>query len=273
VLAAFHRSSFTGWTVTIGMPLDSIEQNLKIKMAWLLSFGLCALLIGQCLAWWIASRLSGAMKALTKPAAALAAGEILKIPSLPFKEANEMRSALISAGEKMMRHQYAAHHDSLTGLANRGLFTHQVEQAMVLCRREKASMAVLFIDLDAFKAVNDTLGHATGDDLLRSVADRLRHAVRESDVVARFGGDEFAAMLMRVDANGAIRCAEKIIAALSAPYAMERGEAKIGASIGVAIYPDAAEEAEELMQVADEAMYDAKHAGKGGVMVGPTSEN
>jgi len=100
------------------------------------------------------------------------------------------------------------------------------------------------------------------------VADRLRHGVRESDVVARFGGDEFAVLLMHVDSESAQQCAQKLIAAVSAPYALERGEAKVSASIGIAIYPGAGEDAEDVMQTADEAMYDAKRAGKGRTSMG-----
>lgn len=268
VLAAHHRSELTGWTITIGIPVAELEQNINQQMLWLLELGLIALLLGQWVAWWIASKISDSMQALTEPAAALAQGHVSSIPPLRFKEANDMRSALVVAGEKMIKSQYAAHHDPLTGLANRSLFTHQVEQGMALCRRQGESMAVLFMDLDGFKAVNDSLGHATGDDLLRSVADRLRHGVRESDVVARFGGDEFAVLLMHVDPESAQQCAQKLIAAVSAPYALERGEARISVSIGIAIYPGAGEDAEDVMQTADEAMYDAKRAGKGRTSMG-----
>jgi diguanylate cyclase (GGDEF)-like protein/PAS domain S-box-containing protein len=162
------------------------------------------------------------------------------------------------------RIQRVAHHDSLTGLPNRLLFKDRLDQAISLARRNSRQLALLYLDLDKFKPVNDTLGHAAGDELLREVAARIRRQVRESDTVARVGGDEFTVILhdigRREDAQAV---AGKIVAAVAAPF--ELGSAKhrvdIGTSIGIAVYPQDAQAADALVTAADAAMYRAKQAG------------
>jgi diguanylate cyclase (GGDEF)-like protein len=159
---------------------------------------------------------------------------------------------------------HLAYHDALTDLPNRLLFQEHLEQAIARARRGNQAVAVLFVDLDDFKLVNDSHGHSTGDELLRVVADRLRDAVRATDVVARLGGDEFLVLVADVElqaaAEAAERVAENIRAALSAPVRLEPGELYTHASIGASLYPADAESAEELLSKADIAMYRAKHA-------------
>lgn len=158
-----------------------------------------------------------------------------------------------------------AHFDALTQLPNRNLFWDRLEQALRLAGRSRQTVAVLWLDLDGFKAVNDTLGHAAGDDLLRQVGQRLRGALRESDTAARLGGDEFAVVLATVarseDATGV---AQKIIDRINQPFTLPQGPARVSASIGVALYPDHAGTARALAHHADQAMYAAKRAGKNG---------
>jgi diguanylate cyclase (GGDEF)-like protein len=163
------------------------------------------------------------------------------------------------AEERMQR---VAHHDSLTGLPNRLLFNDRLGQAIALAKRQSRRFALLYLDLDRFKPVNDLLGHNTGDELLQAVATRVRRQVRESDTVARVGGDEFTVILVDVGTREQAQIvADKIEAALVAPFQLgERRKAvEIGTSIGISIYPLDAADADGLVKAADAAMYSAKH--------------
>ncbi|AWI74336.1 hypothetical protein CEW83_03125 [Parazoarcus communis] len=161
------------------------------------------------------------------------------------------------------RMQHTAHHDPLTDLPNRGLFIDRLGQALALARREARSGALMFLDLDHFKAVNDRLGHAAGDTLLIAVAERLQAQVRESDTVARLGGDEFTIILPSLREPGdADMLADKILHALSQPLTIEGETIHIGASIGIARFPEAGTTIETLLRAADDAMYAAKRSGR-----------
>ena len=154
-------------------------------------------------------------------------------------------------------------HDSLTDVPNRTLLSDRLDQAVMRVHRTGTSVAILFIDLDRFKHINDTLGHAVGDELLRSVAQRLQSCVRSSDTVSRQGGDEFLVLLSDVtQPHDAALCAEKIIAALDAPHHIGGHDLRITASIGIATYPGDASDAEQLLRNADFAMYQAKYSGR-----------
>jgi diguanylate cyclase (GGDEF)-like protein/PAS domain S-box-containing protein len=154
-------------------------------------------------------------------------------------------------------------HDSLTDVPNRTLLSDRLDQALMRADRTGSSVAVIFIDLDRFKHINDSLGHAVGDDLLRSVAQRLLSCVRSSDTVSRQGGDEFLVLLPDVaQPHDAALCAEKIIAALDAPHRIAEHDLRITASIGIATYPGDASDAEKLLRNADFAMYQAKYTGR-----------
>jgi len=161
--------------------------------------------------------------------------------------------------QRQLEHQ--AYHDSLTGLANRTLFIDRVDEALA---KPDPSVAVLFVDIDDFKTVNDTLGHTVGDQLLIAVAERLGHCVRPSDTVARFGGDEFAILLDRLDGpEDVVVVAERILASLSQRVPAGDEEVSVGASVGIATNHAEATRAGELIRDADVAMYDAKQRGKG----------
>src|SRR5258706_242727 len=158
---------------------------------------------------------------------------------------------------------YLAQFDALTGLPNRNLFQDRLTQAMALARRNTWPMAVLFIDLDRFKLVNDTLGHAAGDKLLKEAAERLRSCVRASDTVGRLGGDEFAAILSELAKPGdAGLVAQKIIDVFKRPFDLEGKETYVTASVGVTLYPADSDNAEALVVNADAAMYRAKEQGR-----------
>jgi diguanylate cyclase (GGDEF)-like protein/PAS domain S-box-containing protein len=163
------------------------------------------------------------------------------------------------------RIQRVAHHDSLTGLPNRLLFNDRLLQAISHARRDAGRIALLYLDLDRFKPVNDALGHAAGDELLQGVAARIRQLVRDSDTVARIGGDEFTVILPGIARREeAEAVAAKIIAALAAPFRLggQRHSVDIGTSIGIAIYPADGQDADALINAADAAMYGAKQAGR-----------
>ncbi|MFZ2855782.1 MAG: diguanylate cyclase [Rhodocyclaceae bacterium] len=159
---------------------------------------------------------------------------------------------------------HLANYDALTDLPNRRLFFDRLGQALALAQRADQSCALLFLDLDRFKEVNDRHGHEAGDQLLKAVAERLRGLVRESDTLARLGGDEFTAILSGVGGrDDCARVAEKIIATVSRPYPLAACEACIGVTIGIALFPDDASDSEGLVSAADLAMYAAKTAGRG----------
>lgn len=165
------------------------------------------------------------------------------------------------ASEERIR--YLAHHDLLTGLPNRFTLSVHLEHALARIERSEARLALMFIDLDNFKSINDTLGHHTGDQLLCEVARRICGVVRTSDIVARIGGDEFVVLLEGADLpNDAPLVAQKIISRLGESYRVEQNELHTTPSIGIAIYPDDGADIETLMKGADTAMYHAKRAGR-----------
>jgi len=153
--------------------------------------------------------------------------------------------------------------DPLTGLANRRLLADRMSMALVHARRNKSAMAVVYLDLDGFKQINDTLGHGVGDMLLKMAAERLVATVREEDTVARLGGDEFVLALWHVSGSDyAANAALRAIEAIAQPYDIEGNTVSITTSAGVSVYPDHGEDAETLMKSADLALYKAKAAGK-----------
>ena len=154
---------------------------------------------------------------------------------------------------------HLANYDTLTGLPNRNLLHDRLQQAIVQSARMEGSVGVLFLDLDRFKGVNESLGHKAGDQLLRTVAERLRVCVRESDTLARVGGDEFVVILSVVaDEDGVSSAASKILAIISEPFVIEEQELYLTASIGVAVYPNDGTDVQTLLKHADLAMYQAK---------------
>ncbi len=158
---------------------------------------------------------------------------------------------------------YLASYDALTGMPNRVLFQDRVKQTIALAHRNQSQVAVLFIDLDYFKHINDSLGHQVGDQLLRMVAVRLQNCVREGDTVARQGGDEFALSLpLHNSSNDAAMVAQKVLDALDNAFVVEGHELHVSASIGISLYPDDGPDVESLMRAADTAMYAAKEKGR-----------
>jgi len=176
----------------------------------------------------------------------------------------QLQAALAAQRDTEMRLDFIAHHDSLTGLPNRLQFQLQLEHGVAYARRHDSRLAVLFVDIDHFKDINDTLGHDAGDQVLVQFAQRLRQCVREVDTVARQGGDEFIVLLteLRTGAD-AQQVAEKIMKAIGEPFVINGQLLPVAASIGVAVYPDDDADIETLIEKADLAMYAAKQRGKG----------
>jgi diguanylate cyclase (GGDEF)-like protein len=162
--------------------------------------------------------------------------------------------------EAQLTHQ--AFHDNLTGLANRALFRDRLDQALARAERSERPLAVLLVDLDGFKQVNDTLGHDAGDQLLQEVAQRFNDVVRGSDTVARFGGDEFALLLEEIVDHEAVGLAQRLLERLAAPVAVAGREVILGASVGIVLHTGSGQ-SEDLVRQADVAMYEAKDTGRG----------
>ncbi|MBV8244426.1 MAG: diguanylate cyclase [Candidatus Eremiobacteraeota bacterium] len=172
-------------------------------------------------------------------------------------------AAALEHAEYEQRVEHLAFYDSLTGLPNRVLFDERIRQTMVEAHRYERSFAVMYMDLDFFKRVNDDLGHGSGDLLLQSVAQRLRETVRESDTVARFGGDEFVVLQPSIGgASDTSDMARKIVAAMQKPFVLSGKSLDVHVSIGISIYPNDGGTVEELTNNADKALYRAKHSGR-----------
>jgi diguanylate cyclase (GGDEF)-like protein/PAS domain S-box-containing protein len=170
---------------------------------------------------------------------------------------------ITSRKEAEQQIEYQAYHDALTGLANRRLFQEHLTLALALAQRRQRLVAVLYLDLDHFKIVNDSLGHTTGDGLLKQVAARLRSAVRDGDTVARVGGDEFTIILQELSRReDAAIVAQKVLRTIAAPFDVTNHRLYVTTSIGITIFPDDGEDAESLLKSADNAMYRAKSEGR-----------
>lgn len=281
VVAAFHRllpSDFASqrfFILGLAEPLEYVlleTQALGMDiLRMVLSFSLLALLLA-----WIVSR------AVTQPLekilqAVKCFGQGLPGSDLPLKRRDEI--GLLARGISDMQHQiqcqvtvleenrqamaYLAHHDPLTGLPNRVTFSDRLEMALSQARRQNRKLAVLFVDLDRFKEVNDQYGHKVGDQLLQAVARRLQGGVRESDTAARFAGDEFVVLLDPVhDREEALAVAEKLLQRFREPLKLEEVSLPIQVSIGISLFPEHGHSAQALLEAADGAMYLSKNAGR-----------
>jgi diguanylate cyclase (GGDEF)-like protein/PAS domain S-box-containing protein len=185
------------------------------------------------------------------------------------EDANFVKAIATALGTAVGRHRveerlsHVAQFDSVTGLPNRRLFHDRLLQAMARARRRKCTLALIFLDLDGFKEINDTLGHKAGDRLLRVVGSRLKHSLREGDTVARLGGDEFTVILEDLhDRDEAVAVAHKVLSALAKPLSLEKQEFAVTASAGLTVYPEDTRNVETLLKNADTAMYYAKDRGK-----------
>lgn len=166
------------------------------------------------------------------------------------------------ARARAMQMTHLAQHDALTDLPNRIVLSEHISHSISLAHRHRGNIAVLFLDLDRFKEINDSHGHATGDKLLKSISQRLLRSVRNSDTVCRLGGDEFVVLLSEIaHPNDAARCAEKILGSLKSPHPIDGNDLQVDCSIGISIYPKDGVDTDTLIKNADAAMYTAKQKG------------
>jgi diguanylate cyclase (GGDEF)-like protein len=189
----------------------------------------------------------------------------------PMRDANGAVSTLLAITRDITerkrseeRIQYLANFDALTGLPNRAQLDDHLKYALSIVKRSNGNLAVLFIDIDRFKDINDTLGHSVGDALLVKIAKRVQSVLREEDTASRLGGDEFILILPGCDAQGAAQVAQKLLQVISEPSRIEQYDLAVTASIGIAIFPNDGVDLETLSKSADTAMYRAKHEGRNG---------
>lgn len=188
--------------------------------------------------------------------------------------ARELRDAELRQEQKRTERaiQHLAYYDTLTDLPNRTLLQDRLQQALLSARRDGKSVALLVMDLDRFKEINNILGHHYGDLVLQQVGPRLREVLRESDTIARLGGDEFAILLLSIDPEGAALTAQKVLRRFLDPFVVDCLSLEVGTSIGIALFPDHGEDANTLMRRADMAMYAAKQEGAGYAVYAPQHE-
>lgn len=189
-----------------------------------------------------------------------------------LKKAGHLAAVAIEHHQLTQRLVVQATHDSLTGLSNRALFTRQLQTALDASRTDKLPVSLLFIDLDDFKGLNDSLGHSVGDQMLREFAARLQRCVRQGDLLARISGDEFTVILPRTDSEHAVEIAQRCLKALDAPFVAEEQEREVylTASIGISVTPEGGHDAETLRRSADLAMYHAKSRKAGWAVFEPS---
>ena len=267
-LAAFASVPSADWVLVARMPTEeafsSVEaiQNRIIGLTLLASTILIVILV---------IFLGVSLRPLRDSARhmrAMANGDV-PLAALPVVRQDEIGDMVESFNalalkllEKESQMAFMAHHDALTLLPNRRAFIAHVKQSMALATRQSARLALLFVDLDGFKAVNDERGHKVGDELLQEIARRLRSGLRQSDLLSRFGGDEFVLLLTDCDGpEAAAHVTAQLIGEVSAPFLINEVAVQVGASVGIAMFPDHADDVDALLARADTAMYAAKQAG------------
>jgi diguanylate cyclase (GGDEF)-like protein len=210
----------------------------------------------------VAHRLEQAMRVISENRARaetqlLEANENLVVAAVHSQAMTE------AAQHATMEMSFKAERDFLTGLPNRALLTDRLAQAIALAQRHRKRVALMYLDLDKFKDINDSLGHSVGDQLLQSAARRLEACVRHSDTVSRYGGDEFVVLLSEIEAaQDADHAAEKLIKSMAEPHLIGEHRMNITVSIGISLYPDDGDNVEAVLRNADTAMYHAKRGGR-----------
>lgn len=261
VLTAFTHSTDAQWAVAVGAPIAELAAGLRRSMLLVMLTGGAIILSGMLLAYRLGRMIEASVAALIEPAVALGNGGEIEVPATRFRETAALGDALTHASQMLIKTQELAYHDPLTALSNRLLFRELALHALAAAQRTGRPVALLALDLDNFKEVNDRNGHGLGDLVLRIAADRMRNTLRSADIVARFGGDEFVVLLEDTDRDQAMRLAEELIRALSAPYPAVLQQ--VGASAGIAMFPQDAADLDSLLELADRALYAAKAAGRG----------
>lgn len=260
IFSAYSHSSASNWTVAVGVPKSTIVSAVYERLFKISAGALAALLIGGTLAAFVGNRIAAEIGRLRLPAAELGEGNSCHPIETWLEEVHSIAMAFTTASGHLDDSRKRANFDTLTGLSRRPLFHELISQQIVLATRHKRNFAILVIDLDNFKLVNDTQGHASGDYVLKQAADRMLASIRASDVTARLGGDEFAVLLVDVDEKTARKVAQKICFALGTGY--QGITPRVSASIGIAMFPQSAMVLSDLLAAADLAMYEAKSTGK-----------
>lgn len=268
VFTAFTTLRMGGWTVVVGAPTAHVYQGLS-RYLWGVGAAVgLAFVAGLWQARRVVLRVLSSVQGLNDAALALGRGEPVRLPRVQLLEAQAVGQAMVQASHVVQRIRFLAQHDALTELPNRLLFAEVAQRTLALASRHQQQVAVLALDLDGFKAVNDTHGHVAGDQVLRAAAQRIQQAIRASDVAARVGGDEFLVLLADVHEDTAMETAQRLVDLLSAPY--EGVSMPVSASVGVALYPQLGADWQSLAAQADQALYAAKHGGKSrAVMANP----
>lgn len=253
--------SALGVKLEIGMLADEYNAPIKNAVFALLALGAGFLLLGVIASTWTA-------KLITQPIMKLygkvkQSSDSDQIMCYPLGSNDELEGLAKAFDERTMELQFQAEHDSLTGLPNRVLFLDRLKQAIKLSIRSREKMAVLFVDLDHFKEVNDSLGHEVGDELLKQVANKMHATLREFDTIARLGGDEFTILLTSLSEDDALfGVMQKIMGAFKDPFLLKGHQVYTTCSIGISVFPDDAQTPEDLLRNADAAMYRAKTEGR-----------
>jgi diguanylate cyclase (GGDEF)-like protein len=260
VVTAFVRSQMTSLRVIVGAPKAAVASEVLYSIVLFALLAVLVIGIALAAAFRMANGMSKAIAGLIDPALALGSGRPVDVAPGRLKETNALGLALRQASRMIDEARHQAHHDALTGLPNRVLFDELLAHQLHVAVRAERPLAILAIDLDRFKEVNDTHGHAAGDLVLKIAAERILAHVRGSDVVSRRGGDEFTTLLIDGGREVARRAAAELVRALSAPYPDILPV--VTASVGIAVFEGGAPDGEALLQKADAALYAAKHAGK-----------
>ncbi len=262
-----------GWSVLVRQPIEIAFAPLRQLQLLILLIGSISALIFAWFGWLMAGSLSRPLREITKAADKLRFGEKVQIPELKGIEEIEIltssfRSLIDSLSEtegELGKMALLAHNDRLTGLANRIGLDKFLEISTATANRRQLQLVFLYLDLDGFKNVNDTMGHPAGDLLLKEVALRLKNSVRQDEMAARLGGDEFLIVLYAEPSEGyelAQTIATRIINSINVPFLIEGKAAKVGCSIGAAVWPIDSKDINATIKLADTALYQAKNTGK-----------
>ncbi|MGV8917488.1 MAG: diguanylate cyclase domain-containing protein [Pseudomonas sp.] len=262
-----------GWTVVARQSLEQAYAPAQQLQRDIFAWGIALALLVACVGWLLATRYTRPLWQIAQAADRLSAGEIMEIPDIKgTREIAQLSQSIRQLVASLSNQQTAlgvmeslAHHDPLTGLPNRAALEKYLPRAQQRSQNLGGCLALLYLDLDGFKPINDEFGHTGGDALLREVAARLRSCLREGDIVARLGGDEFLMVLQvaREDATGQSQViANRVLKTLAHPIKLGHRYAKVGCSVGGALWPIDDPDLSEVLGLADQALYRAKHAGK-----------
>lgn len=260
VTTAYARSARWSWSVVTSAPKSLVEAGMVRLFTGIGLAVLFFIIAGSWLAAVITRRVLSSVEYLNDAALALRDGKPLVLPRIQLHEAKAVGEAIVQASLLMAEVHHRAYHDPLTELANRTLFYELLQHQLAFAERENSQLAVLAIDLDNFKVVNDEEGHPAGDHLLEAVARRIESTIRASDAAARMGGDEFSILLVDADRLSAEETAQRLVTRLAEPYDGIRNP--VSASIGIAIYPTHGKDICQLLEQADRALYVAKRGGR-----------